>query len=116
MRRTMLKMSQSTLADALGITSQQLQKYEKGTNRIGAGRLHEIASLLQVPIQFFYEGAPLVAQQSIGNVKEFPPVSEFLSTKDGRALMRAFLQIEYPKYRRLLVNLARELASIRPDG
>jgi transcriptional regulator with XRE-family HTH domain len=112
----MLKMSQSTLADALGITSQQFQKYESGTNRIGAGRLHEIASLLQVPIQFFFEGAPLVPQQSIGKGKKFPPLSEFLSTQDGLALMKAFVQISHPKHRRLLVNLARELASIRSDA
>jgi transcriptional regulator with XRE-family HTH domain len=111
MRRTMLQMSQSTLAEAIGITFQQLQKYEKGTNRIGAGRLYEIATFLQVPIQFFFEGAPLVPQQSMGKGNKFPTVSDFFSTKDGLALIRAFVQIGHPKRRRLFVNLARELAS-----
>ena len=57
MRRRMLAMSQGKLGDALGLTFQQVQKYEKGTNRIGAGRLQEISQILQVSIAFFYEGA-----------------------------------------------------------
>src|SRR5881394_2064805 len=57
MRRRMLAMSQGKLGDALGLTFQQVQKYEKGTNRIGAGRLQEISHILQVPIAFFYEDA-----------------------------------------------------------
>ena len=58
MRRIMLEMSQTALADDLGLTFQQVQKYEKGVNRIGAGRLQQIAAKLQVPIPFFYEGLP----------------------------------------------------------
>ena len=58
MRRLMLDMSQTNLADALGLTFQQVQKYEKGTNRIGASRLQQISQILQVPVPFFFEGAP----------------------------------------------------------
>ena len=58
MRRMMLSMSQEKLGDALGLTFQQVQKYEKGTNRIGASRLQQIAHILQVPVSFFFEGAP----------------------------------------------------------
>ncbi len=61
MRRMMLSMSQEKLGDALGLTFQQVQKYEKGTNRIGASRLQQISQILQVPISFFFEGAPTVA-------------------------------------------------------
>src|SRR6266478_9270897 len=58
MRRKMLSMSQTKLGDALGITFQQVQKYENGTNRIGASRLEQISHVLQVPVAFFFEGAP----------------------------------------------------------
>jgi transcriptional regulator with XRE-family HTH domain len=60
MRRLMLGMSQSNVADALGVTFQQLQKYEKGVNRISASRLQHISQILQVPVTFFFEGAPHV--------------------------------------------------------
>src|SRR6202795_1485752 len=60
MRRMMLGMSQEKLGDALGLTFQQVQKYEKGTNRIGASRLQQISQILQVPVAFFFEGAPIV--------------------------------------------------------
>jgi transcriptional regulator with XRE-family HTH domain len=110
-RRMMLKMSQTTLGEALGVTFQQVQKYEKGTNRIGAGRLQEIAGILQVPIQYFFEGAPVSLHQG-GRRKEGMPdyVSEFLTTTDGIAFTKAFMQIKQPKLRRLLVHLAQELA------
>ena len=61
MRRMMLSMSQEKLGDALGLTFQQVQKYEKGTNRIGASRLQQISNILQVPVSFFFEGAPHIA-------------------------------------------------------
>src|SRR5437867_8014014 len=78
MRRMMLKMSQTALGDALGLTFQQVQKYEKGTNRIGAGRLQHIAHFLQVPIDFLFDGAPG------GSMKDFKPftfdyVSDFVA-------------------------------------
>jgi transcriptional regulator with XRE-family HTH domain len=110
MRRMMMKMSQTALGDALGVTFQQVQKYEKGTNRIGAGRLQQIAGLLQVPIEFFFEGAP--TPQS-GKSRDATPdyVSEFLATRDGLALTKAFVHIKRPAIRHRLVQLAQELAN-----
>src|ERR1700759_5261585 len=103
MRRMMLGMSQEKLGDALGLTFQQVQKYEKGTNRIGASRLQQIAHILQVPVEFFFEGAP-GAQISgrrgdDGDAPSPAYVSDFLATSDGLALTRAFMRIDDAKLR-----------------
>src|SRR5713101_712073 len=92
MRRMMLDMSQTALGDALGLTFQQVQKYEKGTNRIGASRLQHISHVLQVPVAFLFEGAPHVAGQPKGYGDGASPayVSDFLASSDGLALTRAF--------------------------
>ena len=110
-RRLMMRMSQTALGDALGLTFQQVQKYEKGTNRIGAGRLQHIAGILQVPIEYFFEGAPAAPKH--GQSKQPVPDygSAFLATADGVAFARAFTEIKQPKLRRLLVHLAQELAN-----
>src|SRR5215467_13733215 len=112
MRRMMLGMSQEKLGDALGLTFQQVQKYEKGTNRIGASRLQQISLILQVPVAFFFEGAPTVHPHSDG-VKEAPSpayVSDFLATSDGLALTKAFMRIKEPKLRRRIVDLVEQIA------
>ena len=96
MRRMMLGMSQEKLGDALGLTFQQVQKYEKGTNRIGASRLQQISLILQVPVSFFFEGAPHAARQA-GGLGEAPSpayVSDFLATSDGLTLIKAFMRIK----------------------
>jgi transcriptional regulator with XRE-family HTH domain len=113
MRRLMLEMSQTTLGNALGLTFQQVQKYEKGTNRIGAGRLLHIASILQVPIEFFFEGVPAASRKSQGNRNAATPdyVSAFFATSDGLALTRAFMQIKQPALRRRIVHLVVEIGS-----
>jgi transcriptional regulator with XRE-family HTH domain len=110
MRRMMLKMSQTKLGEALGLTFQQVQKYEKGVNRIGAGRLQQVAGILQVPIEFFFEGAP---QTVPGKSKEPADdyVREFLETKDGLALSEAFVRIKRRGLRHRLVLLAQAVAS-----
>jgi len=111
MRRMMLSMSQEKLGAALGLTFQQVQKYEKGTNRIGASRLQQISHILQVPVAFFFEGAP--APQHGEGVSEAPSpsyVSDFLATSDGLALTRAFMEIKEPKLRRRIVDLVEEIA------
>src|ERR1700761_937049 len=92
MRRIMLNMSQEKLGDALGLTFQQVQKYEKGTNRIGASRLHQIAEVLQVPVSFLFEGGPTGAMAMNGFEDSPSPayVSDFLATSEGLALTRAF--------------------------
>jgi transcriptional regulator with XRE-family HTH domain len=115
MRRMMLSMSQEKLGDALGLTFQQVQKYEKGTNRIGASRLQQIAHILQVPVSFFFEGAPSVAggPHHSGGMSEAPSpayVSDFLATQDGLALTKSFMRIKSNKLRRRIVDLVEQIA------
>jgi len=113
MRRMMLSMSQEKLGDALGLTFQQVQKYEKGTNRIGASRLQQISHILQVPVAFFFEGAPTLPGQHDGGMKDAPSpayVSDFLATSEGLALTKAFMRIKESKLRRRIVDLVEEIA------
>ena len=113
MRRMMLSMSQEKLGDALGLTFQQVQKYEKGTNRIGASRLQQISLILQVPVSFFFEGAPAPPGGSGPEGLEEAPspayVTDFLATTDGLTLVKAFVRIQNPKLRRRIVELVEEM-------
>jgi transcriptional regulator with XRE-family HTH domain len=113
MRRIMLSMSQEKLGDALGLTFQQVQKYEKGTNRIGASRLHQIADVLQVPVSFLFEGGPTGNTPIDGLSEASSPayVSDFLATSEGLALTRAFTRIDDPKLRRSIVDLVEQIAA-----
>ena len=100
MRRMMLSMSQEKLGDALSLTFQQVQKYEKGTNRIGASRLQQISNILQVPVSFFFEGAPnMPGHSGMGEAPSPAYVSDFLATSDGLALTKAFMRIKNSKLR-----------------
>ncbi len=111
MRRLMLDMSQEKLGNELGITFQQVQKYEKGTNRISASRLQAMSHILQVPVPFFFEGAPRVAGH-VGKGAAAPSpayVSEFLATSNGMKLVRAFAQIGDAKLKRSIVLLVEEI-------
>ena len=112
MRRLMLHMSQERLADRLGLTFQQIQKYEKGTNRISASRLQEISHILEVPVPFFFEGAPQAPGHSVRHADAPSPayVSEFLATSQGHALLRAFVKIPDAKLRRSIVRLVEAVA------
>ncbi|HEU5017401.1 MAG TPA: helix-turn-helix transcriptional regulator [Pseudolabrys sp.] len=113
MRRMMLNMSQEKLGDSLGLTFQQVQKYEKGTNRIGASRLQQIAHILQVPVSFFFEGAPHLPGGHAGGMNEAPSpayVSDFLATSDGLSLTKAFMRIKSGKLRRRIVDLVEQIA------
>ena len=113
MRRMMLSMSQEKLGDALGLTFQQVQKYEKGTNRIGASRLQQISNILQVPVAFFFEGAPDLGGPRAPGSKDAPSptyVADFLATSDGLALTKAFMRIGDPKLRRRIVDLVEQIA------
>ena len=109
MRRLMLDMSQTDVAGALGLTFQQLQKYEKGSNRISASRLQHLSQILQVPVPFFFEGAPAASgPQAGGETAEAPSssyVSDFLATSDGLDLVKAFMCIKDAKLRRAIVQL-----------
>jgi transcriptional regulator with XRE-family HTH domain len=112
MRRMMLGMSQEVLGDALDLTFQQVQKYEKGTNRVSASRLQHISQILQVPVAFFFEGAPRVRGEHHAQTDAPSPqyVSDYLATSDGLHLTKAFMQIRDPKLRRSIVNLVEQIA------
>jgi transcriptional regulator with XRE-family HTH domain len=109
MRRLMLKMSQSDLADGLGLTFQQVQKYEKGTNRIGASRLQHISQILQVPVPFFFDRAPGQSGATVEIADSDSYVNDFLATSDGLALVKAFTRIPDPKLRRAIVLLVQQI-------
>jgi transcriptional regulator with XRE-family HTH domain len=113
MRRLMIGMSQEKLADGLGITFQQVQKYEKGINRISASRMQQAAHILQVPVSFFFEGGPVVDGQPSGRQPAPSPayVSAFLATADGLALAKAFMALEDGQLRRSIALLVREIAA-----
>jgi DNA-binding XRE family transcriptional regulator len=123
-RRVTLGMSQEKLGDALGLTFQQVQKYEKGVNRIGASRLQQISRILEVPPAYFFEGAPSfepatsqesgfmgVAEDSKANF-----VADFLSTAEGLHLNMAFARIHDPKIRKRIVDLVCSLAGEEPES
>jgi transcriptional regulator with XRE-family HTH domain len=114
MRRLMLDMSQTDIADALGVTFQQVQKYEKGSNRISASRLQHISQILQVPVPFFFDGAPAAsgiphAAKGAADAPSHSYVNDFLATADGLALVKAFMCIEDAKLRRAIVQLVEEI-------
>ena len=107
-------MSQEKLGDSLGITFQQIQKYEKGTNRVGASRLQNISSILNVPVSFFFEdapGDPSTGQPGMSEASSSNYAVDFLSSSEGLQLNRAFVKIEDPKVRRKLVDLVKALAA-----
>jgi transcriptional regulator with XRE-family HTH domain len=110
MRRKMLSMSQTDLGAALGLTFQQVQKYEKGTNRIGAGRLQKIAHTLRVPISFFFDDPLKPNEGGSGRQARSPDyVSDFLATNDGLALAEAFTLLKDARLRRSIVRLVEEI-------
>lgn len=106
LRRTMLGMSQEKLGDSLGITFQQVQKYEKGANRVGASRLQHIAEILNVPIPFFFEGSP----GSLEDDSQAASNSDFMNSKECVALAAAFSGIEDKRVRQSILSLVRSLS------
>lgn len=112
MRRRMLNLSQEKLAERLGITFQQVQKYERGTNRVGAGRLYQLARILQVPVSYFFpEASPARHAGGMGEDAAADYVLDFMSTSEAVELNRAFAQIRDPKVRRRVIELVRSLAT-----
>ena len=113
MRRIMLGMSQEKLGEALGLTFQQVQKYEKGTNRVGASRLQQISEILQVPVSFLFDGGPsgMVNGENFGEGASPAYVSDFLATSEGLALTRAFTRIGDAKMHRSIVELVEQIAA-----
>ncbi len=109
----LIGMSQEKLGELLGLTFQQVQKYEKGVNRIGAGRLFQVSRILGVPIDYFYEGVvDQMANLAPGFAEEAssPPVMEFLSSGEGLQLSLAFMRIRDAKVRKRVLDLVRSLA------
>ena len=117
MRRLMLDMTQEKLGDALGLTFQQVQKYEKGANHIGAGRLQQLSAILQVSVAFFFDGLrPATAVLTTGSPSDALPTSEldrFLTSSEGLALIKAFTRIKDAEICRRIVDLAVEIANQR---
>ncbi len=108
----MLGMSQEKLGEQLGITFQQIQKYEKGANRIGASRLQNISGVLGVAVSFFFDGAPggPAAAGGFSDSADGSFVVDFLSTSEGLQLNRAFARIADQKVRRRVIDLIRSIA------
>jgi transcriptional regulator with XRE-family HTH domain len=113
LRRMLLGMSQEKLGEHLGLTFQQIQKYEKGINRIGASRLFDLAKVLGVPVQFFYEELPTAESEALAGLGERPAESyavEFLGSREGLELNKAFARITDARVRRSIVELVRAFA------
>lgn len=114
LRRNMLGLSQEKLGENLGITFQQIQKYEKGTNRVGASRLQAISSILNVPVSFFFEDAPGSGSSGgdgFAEDNEATYVVDFLNSNEGVQLTRAFTKISDPKACRKIIDLVKSLAA-----
>lgn len=112
MQRMLAGVSQEKLGEALGLTFQQVQKYEKGTNRISASRLQQIAKMLGVPVAFFFEGAP-TGETTTGGFADAAStdyVADFLATSEGVQLSKAFVRIKNPRVRRRIIDLVEALA------
>jgi transcriptional regulator with XRE-family HTH domain len=114
LRRNMLGMSQEKLGESLGITFQQIQKYEKGTNRVGASRLQAISTILSVPVSFFFEDAPgheTGGNRGLAEDSSTTYVVDFLNSAEGLQLNRAFVKIADARVRRKVVDLVKALAA-----
>lgn len=112
LRRNMMGMSQERLGESLGITFQQVQKYEKGTNRVGASRLQAISSVLGVPVAFFFEDAAGVkaAPNGFGEPDRACTLMEFCTSTEGLQLNRAYVAIDDAKVRRKVLDLVKALS------
>jgi transcriptional regulator with XRE-family HTH domain len=113
-RRMIVGMSQEKLGEKMNLTFQQIQKYEKGTNRIGASRLFQLSKILEVPVGYFFEdafssSAPTHAQQE-------GYILDFVNSREGLDLNRAFAKIQDPKVRRRIIDLVRALSEEKPDA
>jgi len=123
LRRMVIGMSQEKLGERMGLTFQQIQKYEKGTNRIGASRLFQLSQILDVPVQFFFEDAPLSGNArgaamaaGFAESKTEAFLLDFLNSRDGLELNRAFVKITNPKLRKRVVEMVREMSETQGMG
>jgi len=118
LRRMLIGMSQERLGELLGLTFQQVQKYEKGVNRIGAGRLFDVARILGVPIDYFYESvsSQLTGNRGFSENESAPPVMEFVSSGEGLQLSLAFMRIKDAKVRKRVLDLVKSLAEEKDEA
>jgi transcriptional regulator with XRE-family HTH domain len=120
LRRLMLGLSLEKLAESLGVTFQQVMKYEKGENRIGASRLQHVARALNIPISFFFEDAPGAVGSDVEDQTRQSATShaaEIMSDPESAALVRAFIKIKNSDWRRKVIDLVRSLAGdTDPEG
>ena len=123
LRRTLLGMSQERLGDALGLTFQQVQKYERGVNRVGASRLFDLSRILDVPISFFYDnmpgsqaGAPLTGSSPVAGFAEGQEVyggasDEVMNKRETLELVRAYYRIADPTVRKRMFELIKSMGA-----
>lgn len=118
MRRMLAGVSQEKLGEALGLTFQQVQKYEKGANRISASRLQQIAKMLDVPVSYFFDGAPTGDTPTGGfsDAASTTYISDFLATSEGVQLTKAFVRIKSARIRRRVIDLVEALAAEEGDN
>jgi transcriptional regulator with XRE-family HTH domain len=119
MRRMLVGMSQEKLGESLDLTFQQIQKYEKGSNRISASRLYDMSRILDVPVQFFFDD--MVRSDAASRGKADKPsgsfeMIEFLSSPDGAQLVRTFSEIDSPEVRRNILDLVKSVSGIGAVG
>lgn len=114
LRRMLVGMSQEKLGEMLGLTFQQIQKYEKGANRIGASRLYQIAQILDVPVQFFFEDMAeehkAGASGGFSEADPAPVVMDFVSSAEGLQLNRSYTRIADANVRKRLLDLVKSLS------
>ncbi len=118
-RRMIIGMSQEKLGERMNLTFQQIQKYEKGTNRVGASRLFQLSKILEVPVGYFFEDAfaqsSPAAVQGVNEPEQESYLIDFLNTREGLDLNRAFAKIHDPKVRRRVIDLVRALSEEKPE-
>ena len=120
-RRMIIGMSQEKLGEKMNLTFQQIQKYEKGTNRIGASRLFQLSRILEVPVGYFFEdafanAAPAQAMHGLHEPEQEGYLLDFLNSREGLDLNKAFAKIQDPKVRRRVIDLVRALSDEKVDA
>jgi transcriptional regulator with XRE-family HTH domain len=114
LRRMLIGMSQEKLGELLGLTFQQVQKYEKGANRIGASRLYDISTILNVPVQYFFEDLPQATNSGMNGhgmsePDREPMVMDFVSSTEGLQLIRSYTKVMDPRVRKRILELVKSL-------
>ncbi len=115
LRRTLLGMSQEKLGEGLGLTFQQVQKYERGVNRIGSSRLYQLARILDVPVSFFFDDIPEAAEGATPGLREEPvePLErDPMVKRETLELVRAYYRISEPAARKRLFELTKAMANM----